>query len=168
MLLLRIYRNNPSTRQPLQYSLSFPDKSGWKIYKRVVFAGFNLLKRPFDSLERSLLQLNIDTFRLKIVHPSDITPEDILVTVSDKAYEYRSASIGSAGIFAACAYASWAMPSGGWIVLLFKHAALPLFSAFGAARFAETQALADGAEKLSTLIRSGNCDFQKSHENFLP
>ena len=159
-MILRIYRQ--SSRGPLFYCMS--TETNRTVLKSAIFTSIlRSVKKnlgAIDSFEIFLAQMSGFTNTLKIIHPPDITPDDILVTASDALYEYRSKSFGSGSIAIACAYASWAMPCGGFTVVLFKHAVLPLFSVYGACRFFQAHILAQGSERLTNLIRSGSYDFE--------
>lgn len=115
---------------------------------------------PKASLQNVLLQVSQRDESITFVHPKDMDSTDIRSVIEDATYEYRSAAIGHASIVAACLWSAWAMPSGGWFVLLFKQVALPLFAGYGSVRFIETHFIANGAERLDTLLKNGDIDFK--------
>lgn len=111
-------------------------------------------------LQNVLLQVSQRDESITFVHPKDMDSTDIRSVIEDAAYEYRSAAIGHGSVVAACLWSAWAMPSGGWFVLLFKQVALPLFAGYGSVRFIDTHLIANGAERLDTLLKTGEIDFK--------
>ena len=93
-------------------------------------------------------------------HPADLDSDDIQAVFAEAAYEYRTATIGYGSLAAACFWSTWAIPNGGWLVLLFKQLALPLFGLYNAARGLEAHTIACGAETVETAIKSGSVEFQ--------
>jgi len=161
-MILRIYRQ-ASVRGPLYYCINPSSESGFSLSSRAAhFIPSWAKDTALKSLENCLIGISGQKSNIiSILHPADLSPDDILITFSDAAYEYRSSSIGNGSIIAACAYTLWAMPAGGWFVLLFKQAALPIFSIYGAVQFIRSHAIAEGAETMEKLIRSGQCEFFK-------
>ena len=163
---VRIYRAHGTTA--LMYSLRNEGTKSGYITKGLVKLG-DVIQRPpgKESFERAMIRFqsvkcNDDNILFK--HPPDISSPDILAVFSDAAYDYRSASLGHGSIVAACLWCAWAMPSGGWFVVLFKKVALPLFASYGAVRFFHTHSIANSAEQITEALQQGRTQFMIDDE----
>ena len=162
--VLRIYRTE--RRGPLFYSLVKANTSQTHLHDGYIRFRTILSRStspPIASLETALVRLAWGSGAMDTItfhHPADISTTDIQSILSDAAYENRSACIGYGGIMAACLWSAWAMPNGGWFVLLFKQVALPMFGVYGGARCLDTHLAAKSAERIDQLIRGGSAQFK--------
>ena len=111
----------------------------------------NLLSKIFPSDSLQSVCVCVPSGIIRIVRPPDLSIDQVQDLFGEAAYEFRTGSIGYAGIAAACMWTTWAVPSGSVL--------LPFFATISALKSLEKHIVANGAEKIEFAFKSGNIEF---------